>query len=137
MKNLKTFEQFINEDSTEMINNVDDREENRQDVNAERNKPQQQKDQEFQNKVKKQQNLKVGEIEKSAEDIGQRQQIADKRVEDIKKNTNALRPSDPIAAKAFDDEQKKELSVVAQELDNAAKQREFLQKQADNLRRKF
>lgn len=137
MKNLKTFEQFINEDSTEMINNVGDKEENRQDVNADRNKPQQQKDIEFQKKVKNQQNLKVGEIQKSAEDIGQRQQIADKRVEDIKKNTNALRPTDPVAAKVFDDEQKKELSVVAQELDNAAKQREFLQKQADNLKRKF
>ena len=137
MKNIKTFEEFIVEDTTTNINQIGNDAQNKQDINLNRDKTQQQKDKEFQDKTKKQSNLKVGELQTVADDVNQRQQTANQKLEDIKKKHAYLRPENPNDAKNFDNDQKQELKGVEGELDNAATQRELIKKQADKIKKNF
>ena len=137
-ENLKTFEQFINESNAEQTFGVlGSKEQQKQDINADRKTPQSEKDKKFQDKTKKQALTRTAELQKSATDIKTTQQKADQRLEDIKKKQAYLRPDDPNAAKNFDNDQKSDLKGVEGELDNAKNQRELIQKQADRLKKKF
>jgi len=137
MKNIKTFQEFINEDAKTMINTIGDITQDQKDIDNDRKKTEPEKNKQLQDKINKQKNLKVGELEQIAKDVGDRQQQADQNMEELKKRQTYLRPEDPNAAKTFDDEQKEILKGVEGELDNAANQRKIIKKQVDKIKTNF
>ena len=135
MKILKTFVEFVNEaDAATALKVIGDKEQNKQDINQDRKTST--TDQKFQDKTKQQAQLRADELDKAANDIGNRQQSANNRMEDIKLKQDLL-PDDPNARKQFLTDTDTDLKDVKGELDNAQQQRNSLQKQKDRIKNNF
>ena len=137
MINLKTYNEFINEsDAQTAIKTLGDNEKNKQDVNQDRQLPQTDKDKKFQDKTKKQALTKTTELEQAAKNIDTTQQLANKRMEDIKLKQDLL-PDDPNNRKQFLKDTESDLKDVEGELNNTQQQRKGLQKQQDRIKNNF
>jgi chromosome segregation ATPase len=137
MKNMKTYNEFINEaDAKTALKTLGDNEKNKQDVNQDRQLPQTEKDRQFQDKTKKQALTKTTELEQAAKNIDTNQQKANKRMEDIKLKQDLL-PDDPTNRKQFLKDTESDLKDVEKDLDNSQQQRKSLQKQQDRIKTNF
>jgi chromosome segregation ATPase len=135
MKILKTFVDFVNEaDAATALKVIGDKEQQKQDINQDRETST--NDKKFQDKTKQQAQLRADELDKAAKDIGNRQQTANNRMEDIKLKQDLL-PDDPNARKQFLADTDTDLKDVKGELDNAQQQRNSLQKQKDRIKNNF
>ena len=135
MKILKTFVDFVNEaDAATALKVIGDKEQQKQDINQDRETSN--NDKKFQDKTKQQAQLRADELDKAAKDIGNRQQTANNRMEDIKLKQDLL-PDDPNARKQFLADTDTDLKDVKGELDNAQQQRNSLQKQKDRIKNNF
>jgi hypothetical protein len=132
---LKTFVDFVNEaDAATALKVIGDKEQQKQDINQDRQTST--NDKKFQDKTKQQAQLRADELDKAAKDIGNRQQTANNRMEDIKLKQDLL-PDDPNARKQFLADTDTDLKDVKGELDNAQQQRNSLQKQKDRIKNNF
>ena len=137
MKILKSFVEFINEaDAPTALKIIGDKEQQKQDINQDRQIPDNEKEQQFQDKTKRQALNRQDELDKAAQEIGTRQQTANNRMEDIKLKQDLL-PDDPNARKQFLADTDTDLKDVKGELDNAQQQRIALQKQKDRIKNNF
>lgn len=137
MKNLKTYLEFITEaDAKSALNVIGNKEQQKKEIGQERKVPDDQKEQKFQEKTKKQALNRTDELTKSANDIQNRQQQADKRMEDIKLKQELL-PDDPNKRKEFLTDTQNDLKDVEGELNNADQQRKSLQKQTDRIKKNY
>lgn len=137
MKNLKTFIEFISEaTSTSALNFLASKERDKQDTNQDRRTPPNQKNQKFQDKTRKQAQVRTDEIDKQLDKVGTDQEEANNRMEDIKLKQDLL-PEDKVKRQQFLDDVENDLKGVESSLNNAAKQREILQKQKDRIQKNF
>lgn len=137
MKNLKTFTEFISEaSSTAALNFIASSERNKKNINQDRKTPPNQKDQKFQDKTRKQAQVRTDEIDKELDKVGQNQELANKRMEDIKLKQDLL-PEDKTKRQQFLDDVENDLGGVKSDLDNASKQRQILQNQKDRIQKNF
>jgi chromosome segregation ATPase len=137
MKNLKTYFEFLREATASTAFNVlQNKEQQKKEIDDERKTPDSQKDIKFKEKTTKQALNRTDELEKMAKNIDQNQQHANQRMEDIKKKQELL-PDDPAARKQFLDDTKTDLKDVESELNNTQRQRLSLKRQKERIQKNF
>jgi hypothetical protein len=143
MKTIKTFEQFVNEEITPMnkpLQTIGNKEQNRKDVNDDRNKTPQQKSSELDKNLQNNKKMKIDELEQVAKGEQERLGNAGNEIENIKNQTVSLAPDpnlNPNAAKNFKEEQKQKTQVVSDELKTSQQKRDLVRKQVDNIKKNF
>ena len=137
MKNIKTFVEFINEaDAKAALNFIGTNKQNQKTADQERKVPENDKDKKFQQNTQRQALNRTDELGKAAQDINNRQQNANQRMEDIKKKQDLL-PDDPNARKQFLDDTQSDLKDVEGELNNAEQQRKNIEKNKERIKNNF